>query len=156
MGPGFLGTPASLMLDVVVCSLVLVVPTLVWSLRLARRKRFALHKRVQIALGVVLAVVVVLFEIDMRRQGGFWSMALVREGAEARNLATLLGVHLAFSGTTVVLWAVTLIWAIRKFPDPPAPCAFSPVHKTMAWIAVIDMVMTVATGLMVYYFGFVG
>ena len=71
MGKGFLGTDASLMLDVVVTSLVVVVPVLLWSLWLAKfRRNFTLHKWVQVTLSAVLSVVVILFEVDMRLQGG--------------------------------------------------------------------------------------
>lgn len=155
MAEGFLGTPASLMLDVVVCSLALVVPTLLWSVWLARFKRdFILHKRVQLVLGVVLLVVVLLFEVDMRMQGGFWEMAKASAYYQTAFLRNLLTVHLFFSVSTVFIWAATYVTALRAFPSPPRPAAFSPRHKAMAWVSVVDMVATVVTGLMVYYFGF--
>lgn len=155
MGSGFLGTPASIMLDVVVCSLALVVPALLWSVYLARiRRAYLLHKRVQLVLGVVLLVVVVLFEVDMRMQGGFWEMAKESAYYQTAFLRNLLGVHLFFSISTVMLWAVTYATALKFFPSPPRPNSFSPKHRIMAWIAVVDMVATVVTGLMVYYYGF--
>lgn len=155
MGSGFLGTPASLMLDVVVCSLALVVPALLWSVYLARIGRnYALHKRVQLVLGVVLLIVVVLFEVDMRMQGGFWEMAKESAYYQTAFLRNLLGVHLFFSVSTVILWAITYVTALQSFPSPPRPNAFSQKHRVMAWVAVVDMVATVVTGLMVYYYGF--
>ena len=155
MGSGFLGTPASLMLDVVVCSLVLVLPVLAWGLWEARiRRNFALHKRIQVGLTLVLLVVVVLFEIDLRLQGGFWELAKNSPYAGTAFLRNLLTVHLCFSISTVFIWGATFIAALRAFPNPPAPGAFSAKHKLMAWLSVADMVGTVATGLMVYYYGF--
>lgn len=155
MGSGFLGTPASIMMDVVVCSLVLVVPALVWSVYLARfRRNFVLHKQVQLILGVVLLIVVVLFEVDIRLQGGFWEMAKDSAYYHTAFLRHLLTVHLFFSISTVILWAATYATALKYFPSPPKPSPFSPKHRVMAWIAVVDMVATVVTGLMVYYFGF--
>lgn len=155
MGKGFLGTPASLMLDVVVCSLVLVLPMLAASLYVVKaRNNYALHKLLQIALSAALLVVVLLFEIDMRLQGGFWVMAKDSPYADTAFLKILLYVHLCFSITTVFVWYGTAIWAIRRFPSPPGPNAFSPKHKLAAWIAVADMAGTVVTGLMVYYYGF--
>jgi hypothetical protein len=156
MAPGFLGTPASLMLDVVVCSLTLVVPALLWSIYLARFKRsFSLHKRVQLVLGVVLLIVVVLFEVDMRLQGGFWEMAKESSYYGTPFLRNLLRIHLTFSISTVFIWAATYAAALRYFSSPPRPGAFSPKHKIMAWIAVVDMVGTIVTGLMVYIYGFI-
>jgi putative membrane protein len=155
MGPGFLGTPASIMLDVVVCSLFLVVPALLWSIYLARiRRNFSLHKKVQLILGVVLLIVVILFEIDLRRQGGFWELAKDSAYFETAFLRNLLNIHLVFSISTVFIWAATYATALWAFPSPPRPGSFSPKHKVMAWVAVVDMVATVVTGLMVYYFGF--
>jgi len=155
MADGFLGTPASLMLDVVVCSLVLVVPTLLFSIYLAKFKRnFRLHKKVQLVLGVVLAVVVCLFEVDMRMQGGFDELAKDSAYFGTTLMRNVLYIHLFFSVSTVFIWIATYVTALRSFPNPIAPSAFSPKHKLMARIAVADMVATVVTGLMVYYFGF--
>ncbi|MGC3968190.1 MAG: hypothetical protein QM775_12715 [Pirellulales bacterium] len=65
--PGFLGTRASLMLDVVFLAMFAVVPILFWSIYLVRAKRnYRLHKQVQVTLSLVLLVAVTLFEVDMR------------------------------------------------------------------------------------------
>ena len=64
---GFLGTRASLMLDVVFVSVIAVIPLLLWSISLVRyRQNYRLHKRIQVMLGLVLLVAVTLFEVDMR------------------------------------------------------------------------------------------
>lgn len=143
------------MLDVVVCSLVIVLPALALSLYWARlKKNYLWHKRMQIGLCSVLLLVVVLFEADMRLQGGFWKLAKNSPYAETLFLHRLLGVHLCFSVSTVFLWTSTIALALKLFPNPPGPSRFSPKHKAMAWIAVADMTGTVVTGLMVYYYGF--
>lgn len=156
MAQGFLGTSASIMLDVVVVSLLLVVPVLVYSIWIVRwRRKYLLHKRIQLVLGVVLAVVVVLFEVDIRLAGGFWEMAKDSAYYETAFLRNLLYVHLFFSISTVVIWLITYLTALRFFPRPPRPGAFSQTHKILGWVAVVDMVATVVTGLMVYYYGFI-
>ena len=64
---GFLGTRGSLMLDVVFLAMFAIVPVLAYSIYLVRsRRRFELHKRIQITLGLVLLVAVTAFELDMR------------------------------------------------------------------------------------------
>lgn len=156
MAQGFLGTRASLMLDVIVCSLVLVVPTILYSLYLVRyRKNYELHRKIQIALVSVLVLVVILFEVDMRLQGGFWELAKDSSYVDTVFLRNLLYVHLFFSISNAVLWPVTLLTAIKYFPRPASPAAFSPKHKLLARVAVADMAATVVTGLMVYYYGFI-
>ena len=67
---GFLGTRASMMLDLVVVAMVAVVLILGWSIREVKlQRRFLLHKRVQIALTVILAVTIIAFEFDIRLHG---------------------------------------------------------------------------------------
>lgn len=160
MGDGFLGYKASLMLDVVVCALVLVVPTLVFSLYAVKiRRNYRLHRSLQVALGVVLLIVVGLFEVDMRLSGGIDGILAKRTRPlspdERSAFNTLLYVHLFFAISTVVLWAVTLTLALKHMPAPPGPCDHSRLHKRLGWLSAADITMTSITGLLVYYSGFV-
>lgn len=149
---GFLGYETTLMLDVVVVSLVIVVPLLSLSLVLVHYyKSWALHKRLQIVLGGVLLVAVSLFEIDMRRIGGFWAIAKNK----SPEMHVLLWVHLFFAITTVLLWAATLFLAWRRFPSPPQPAPHSRWHRRLGWLSALDITATSITGLLVYYYGFV-
>src|SRR3954470_10456671 len=67
---GFLGTRAPLMIDVVCVAMFAVVLVLAWSIYQVKvRRRYWLHKWTQITLGVILLVVVVLFELDIRLHG---------------------------------------------------------------------------------------
>jgi uncharacterized membrane protein YozB (DUF420 family) len=160
MSDGFLGYKSSLMLDVVVCALAIVVPTLLLSLYAVKiRRNYKLHKALQIALGVVLLVIVGLFEFDMQCQGGIdgilakRSRPLTRD--ERASFNTLLYVHLFFAISTVFLWATTLILAVKRMPRPPGPCDHSPLHKRLGWLSATDITLTSVTGLLVYYYGFV-
>ena len=142
MADGFLGYEASLMLDVVVVSLVVVVPLLGLSLGLVRvRKNYRLHRRLQVLLGAILLIAVTLFEIDMRLSGGFWQMS--------KDDST-------FAISTVGLWAVTLGLAHRRFlGDDPVPGDHSRLHRRLGWLSTLDITATAVTGLLVYYYGFV-
>lgn len=160
MTDGFLGYKASLMLDVVVCALVVVVPTLLFSLYQVKiRRNYRLHKALQITLGAVLLVAVGLFEVDLRSQGGIAGILAKRtrslSGDEQAFFNRLLYVHLFFSVSTVFLWATTLTLALRRIPSPPAPCSHSHLHKRLGWLSAADITLTAVTGLAVYYFGFV-
>jgi putative membrane protein len=160
MTDGFLGYRASLMLDIVVCALVIVVPTLFASLYAVKiRRNYRLHKFLQILLGVVLFMTVGLFEIDMRLHGGIVGILAKRSrpltGDELISFYRLLYVHLFFAISTVVLWTITLSLAVRRIPAPPGPCRHSRLHKRLGWWSVVDITMTSVTGLLVYYYGFV-
>lgn len=159
MADGFLGYKTSLMLDVVACALVVVVPTLLFSLYAVKiRRNYALHKALQITLGVVLLAVVGLFETDMRMQGGISGILAKRvrplTADELASFNTLLYVHLFFAVSTVFLWGMTLALALKRMPSPPGPCAHSRLHKFLGWLSATDITLTSVTGLMVYYYGF--
>jgi hypothetical protein len=160
MDRGFLGYNATFMLDVVVCALLGVVPTLVYSLYLVKfRRDYALHRNIQVFLGLLLLVTVGLFELDMRWHGGIEQILTYRATpltVEQHALfKTILWIHLFFAVSTVVLWAVTLGLALKWMPNPPVPCPHSPAHKVLGWLSAVDITLTSVTGLLVYYYGFV-
>ncbi len=161
MADGFLGNNASLMLDVVVCALVLVVPTLGFSLYLAKiRKSYLWHRNIQVALGAVLLVTVGAFEIDLQFVHDGWeSIVAKREpplsGQEFERVEKVLWVHLVFAISTPLLWAVTLWLAWKRFPSPPTPGEHSRLHKKLAWLSAVDITLTSFTGLLFYYCAFI-
>ena len=160
MADGFLGYPSTFMLDVVVCALALVIPALVYSLFLVKvRKNYVWHRNIQVTLGAVLLVTVFLFELDMRLHGG-WRNILARRSRpltaeEMSFVAKLLGVHLCFAISTVFLWTMTLVLALRRFANPPHPATHSPLHRGLGWASMIDITLTSLTGLAFYYLAFV-
>jgi len=155
---GFLGTRGSLMLDLVFIAMFAVVPILGWSVLLAKRGRYALHKRVQVVLALVLLVAVTAFEIEMRVVGWepraepspYWSDANWNDPVHYS-----LAVHLFFAIPTALLWLYVVIQAMRKFPKPVAPNEHSASHRFWAPIASFEMLMTAITGWVFYWIAFV-
>ncbi|RPI89712.1 MAG: DUF420 domain-containing protein [Planctomycetaceae bacterium] len=159
MHNGFLGYPASFMLDVVVCALIVVVPVLLFSLYVVKFQRnYALHKKLQLLLAGLLLVAVGLFEIDMQFQGGINGILAKRSRplteTELASFRNLLTVHLFFAVSTVFLWVATVVAAVRRFSSPPQPGPHSGWHKPLGWLSSIDITATAITGLLVYYYGF--
>jgi uncharacterized membrane protein YozB (DUF420 family) len=153
---GFLGTRASLMLDFVFVAMFAVVPILGWSIYQVRyRRRFQLHKRVQLALAIVLAFAVAGFELDMQIFG--WQDRAAGElgGTPSPGIWIALYIHLCFAISTVVLWPLVIIRALRNFPSPPTPSSHSRWHVRWARIAALDMLMTAVTGWVFYVLAFV-
>lgn len=161
MKDGFLGFRTSFMLDFVVTALVLIVPVLLYSLVAVKfQRRYGLHRRLQLLLGVVLLVAVGLFEIDLQWiQGGWLNVVGKREVKLTQEqlafVRQVLYLHLCFAISTPLLWATTIGLALRYMPSPPQPCSHSQLHKTMGWLSTIDIVLTSVTGLVFYYFAFV-
>ncbi|MEO1994055.1 MAG: DUF420 domain-containing protein [Planctomycetaceae bacterium] len=160
MAHGFLGHQASFMLDVIVCALILIVPTIGISLYQVKvRRNYALHRRLQIALGLVLFCAVTAFEIDMRFVQHGWKNLVARrqpplEPSALAFVSRLLSVHLVFAVSTCVLWSATLLVALRQFSTPPLPGPHSRLHKTLGWLSTLDMTLTSLTGLAFYYLAF--
>jgi len=153
---GILGTRASLMLDLLFLSMFAVVLVLGWSVYLVKyRRRCQLHKWVQVVLGVVLLAAVVLFEIDIRIHGWEDRAAGQPGGHATGSVIAALYAHLFFAVTSVILWPIVIVRALRNFPNPPAPAPHSAVHVRWAWLAAIDMVLTAVTGWVFYWLAFV-
>lgn len=153
---GFLGTRATLLLDLLVLAMALVLVVLAWSIyQVKYQRRYQLHKWVQIVLACILLVAVALFELDIRLHG--WEERAAGElgGSASSMVWTSLYVHLVFAVTTVILWPVVIVRAVRGFPSPPLPSPHSQSHKFWAWVAAGDMLMTTLTGWLFYYLAFV-
>ena len=156
---GFLGNRASLMLDVVFLAMFVIVPVLGWSIYLVRVKRkYQLHKRIQMGLALLLLFAVTLFELEMRFFG--W-----RHRAEASpyydsDLSVglvnwTLWVHLLFAISTFLLWTYVVVQAMRKSPMPPADVDVVRKHRFWGKLAAVDMGLTAVTGCTFYYLAFV-
>jgi uncharacterized membrane protein YozB (DUF420 family) len=146
------------MIDVVVVTMLAVLPVMAWSIRQARSgRRYLLHKRVQLTLALILFVAVTAFEVDIRLHGWEMRTAGGAEGAEVPSAVRwALGVHLVFAVSTLLLWPVTIVQALRRFPRPPAPSQYSSTHRRWAWLSAVSMSLTAVTGWIFYYFAFVG
>jgi putative membrane protein len=161
MSDGFLGYRTSFMLDAVVCALVLVVPVLLYSIYAVKfRRQYALHKKLQLGLGAVLLLAVAAFEIDMQLVQGGWENVVAKRdpqlsAEQLQIVRQVLWIHLVFAISTPFLWAVTIVFALKRFPTPPQPGDHSRLHKRLAWLSTIDITLTSVTGLVFYYVAFV-
>ncbi|RIK88621.1 MAG: DUF420 domain-containing protein [Planctomycetota bacterium] len=170
---GFLGTRASLALDLVLVAMVAILPVLAWSIWLVkRRRRYELHKKVQLALALALAAAITLFEIDVRLVSGWRERAMPSPYYAATTAGPLwtllccdllgmqavpgwvfrvLAVHLVFAVSTTALWIVVTVRALRRFPIPPQPGPHSLSHRLWGQLAAWDMLATAITGGVFYW-----
>jgi hypothetical protein len=153
---GFLGTRATLTLDLLVVTMLAVVAVLAWSVyQVKYRRRYSLHKWTQITLASVLLVTITLFEVDVRLHGWVGRAAGQLDGEPPLVVWYALYVHLVFAVTTVVLWPVVIVLALRNFPNPPRPDRHSRIHIPLARMAAADMVLTAMSGWVFYWVAFV-
>jgi putative membrane protein len=162
----FLGFRGSLMLDVVFLAMFAVLPALAASIYLVKQRRYELHKKLQLALGIVLLLAVVAFEVDVRlnkweprAEPSPYFAGEVSNGEVNMDWSCPIGValiiHLFFAIPTAFIWTIVIIQALRKFPDPPHPGMHSASHKFWGWLAVFEMFGTAITGWIFYYLAFV-
>jgi uncharacterized membrane protein YozB (DUF420 family) len=152
---GFLGTRASLMLDVVFLAMFLVLPVMGLSIGMVRfRRNYLWHKRAQLILAVVLLTAVAAFEIDMQFVSG-WRDRAAPSPYWKTGVMTSLDVHLVFSISTFFLWLYVVTGALRNIPRPPGPSSYSRRHAFWARLAAIDLVLTALTGWIFYWLAFV-
>ena len=151
---GFLGTRASLGMDVVLVGLMALLPVLAWGIAAVRRGRYGLHKGLQLFIAAALAVAIVVFEIDVRLVSDWKTRAAPSPWWPGGVLAAL-AIHLVFAVTTFVLLVWVLWEALARFPSPPVPGTHGLRHRRMARLAAADLVLTAVTGTVFYWLAFV-
>lgn len=151
---GFLGTRASLLLDVVAIAMIGVLALLGLSVFHVRyRARYTLHKRIQLALAAALLVVVGLFETEMRLHG--WRQRAEPSPYYQTWVMPSLLVHLGFSVSTCLLWAAVIVRALKRFGHPACPGPHSASHRFWGRLAALDMLFTALSGWVFYWLAFV-
>ena len=151
---GFLGTRASVGMDVVLVGLLALLPVLVASIALVRRGHYVAHRRLQLLIVGLLLAAIVVFEIDIRLVSD-WRLRAVPSPWWPGGVLAALGIHLVFAVTTFVLWAWVVTEAVRRFPRPPEPGPHSGRHRWSARLAAADLALTAVTGVVFYWLAFV-
>ena len=151
---GFLGTRASLGMDVVLVGLLALLPVLAWSVALVRRGRYAAHKALQLFIVAALAAAIAVFEIDIRLVSD-WKLRAAASPCWPGGVLAALAVHLVFAVSTFGLLAWVVWEALVRFPVPPEPGTHGPRHRRLARLAALDLVCTAVTGVAFYWLAFV-
>lgn len=151
--PGFLGTGAPFMMDLVMIALLVINPALFWSIQQAKKGRFELHKKVQLSLASILLIAVVLFEIEIRLANGI--VNIIGEEKYTTLFQVVLYIHIFFSVTTTIIWAVLSFKGYKLYTPNGFPDDYQSTHKKMGWLGAIDLLLTTLTGFVVYYLGFI-
>lgn len=149
----------SLTLDLLVATMLVVAIGLAISVVAARYgRRYRLHRGIQIGLSVLLAIVLVAFEIDVRFVSDWRALAEDSPWFDPERFDLVegaLAVHLCFAIPTLFVWTATLLFALRRFGRKCEPGPFSPTHRFWGRVSAALMLLTVATGWVFYYLAFV-
>jgi hypothetical protein len=154
--PSMFGARCDVLMDVVVISMIIILPLLWYSVKKVKHdKNYLLHKRIQLIMFLVLFFVVLLFEYDMKQHGGIFEMVKGSSYEGTFYLNFLIYFHTFLSITTSLIWIILIIFSLKRFDINPRPNAFSKTHKIWGTIGVWDMALTCITGLLLYVYGFV-
>lgn len=151
----FLGARADALMDIVILSLAIIIPIILYSYRKVKNGEYATHKRIQLWLGIALLIVVIIFEMDMRQHGGIFEMVKGSRFEGTLFLNASIYFHTFLSITTSIIWLILILVSMRKFDKDPVPNSFSKRHKFWGKIGMIDMILTGITGVQLYICGFI-
>ena len=134
------------MMDFVAAAMVLMLPVLSVSLYQVKVKRnYAAHKRLQIGLSSVLAVVIACFEVEVRRHD--WRPLAAASPYFQTSLFPFLTVHLTIAVSTTLLWILTIATALPGFGRGEArPGPASRWHRPLGRAAALGLYATALTG----------
>jgi putative membrane protein len=154
MPEGFLGTRADMLFDTIVFAELMVVAVLFYAIRQARMRRFGRHRAIMITTLLVLTVVLVLFEANLRAAGG--TRVIFRQSSFAGTTAftTLIYFHLLVAVSTVIAWVTLALTSLIKHPGS-LPGPFSRTHRVLGKVVLFGFLTVATTALGVYTLGFV-
>jgi putative membrane protein len=144
---------ANIMFDFVALAMFIVCPVLHYSIGLVKKKKYQLHRNIQIILAGVLLIAVTLFEVDVRVNG--WRHLAEQSPYYDSILFPALIIHICFSMAAVLSWIVMIFQARKIFADGIKPNLMSSKHKKLGHIAKNTMYLTSITGWIFYYLAFI-
>ena len=151
---GFLGTRGDILMDIVVLSFVVILPVLLISWCSARRGEYTRHRTLQVSLALVLAVVVALFELDLKLSGGIFTLTSQSRYSGTTLLNSLIYGHMLVAIASTLVWVPLVIVSLRKFGNPPVSNAFGPRHRFWGRVGMILMMASGLSAMPLYYLGF--
>ncbi len=151
---GFLGTQADLLTDLITVGYGVIPLALYASARVARRGKHALHRKVQLGCLLLLTIILLLFEVNIRMRGGSDALFLQSSFAETPLLRITLMVHLVIAISTYFGWCWLAFVSVRRF-GTRLPGDFSNLHRRVGMMVIAGNVATAVTGVWLYLVGFV-
>jgi len=146
---GFFGTRAPLFMDVVTIYFALVPFLVAISIFFAIIKKLKLHLQTQLLIFSLTLIMVVVFEIGVRLDGGF--NTYMRESVLSYNgvLAYLI-VHILFALVTMVAWGITIYSAIKAYRAEGLQASHFKEHRKNARWIFLAIIINSAMGTSLY------
>ncbi len=146
---GFLGTRAPLYMDLVTIFFGLLPVLVGYAIYLAIKGQHRAHFKWQAVLFIITMVMVVVFEVGVRLDGGFNGFM---EGSELSYSGVLiyLVVHIIIALITVVVWGLTIYKSMKVYVSEGADSSYFAEHKRKARWLYLGIVITSLMGCSMY------
>lgn len=107
--PSIFGARCDVLMDIVVVSMIIILPLLWYSFKKVKVERnYKLHKNIQLIMFIILFFVVLLFEYDMKQNGGIFEMVKGSSYEGTFFLNFMIYFHTLLSITTSLIWIILL------------------------------------------------
>lgn len=128
--PSIFGARCDVLMDIVVVSMVIILPLLWYSVKKVKHDHnYKLHKNIQLTMFTILFFVILLFEYDMKQNGGIFAMVRGSAYEGTFFLNFMIYFHTFLSITTSLIWLILIPVSLKKFGKNPRPGKFSKTHK---------------------------
>ena len=149
---GFLGTRAPLYMDIVTLYFTFLPILLFISIRFAVKKKIRKHYLSQLVVYLVTLIMVVIFEVGVRLDGGYLKYSQ-ESNVSIVFLNAFLIVHIIVATLSVVAWSFLLYSSYKSYMTSDA--FNEKVHKYRAKIVTFSLVVTSMMGVGMYFFLFI-
>ena len=146
---GFLGTRAPFFMDMITIFFALMPFLVAASIYLAVKKRYLLHFQSQMAVFVMTMVMVVVFEIGVRVDGGF-NAYMQDSTLSYSGVLIYLIAHVVFALLTVVAWGITIYSSYKAFREEGVSSKYFIEHKKRARWVFLAIIITSIMGTSMY------
>lgn len=149
-----LGSRADLVVDLTLVINVLAPIAALVSFRFVRRRRYDVHRKLQLALLSICVLAVVALETRIRLAGG--SGVFLGQGPPdwAKASRVVLGVHITVAVLTYVTWGVLAVRSSKRYATS-LPGAFSRAHRRTGWAIFAGLCFNALSAIGMYVLAFV-
>ena len=146
---GFLGTRAPFFMDMITIFFALMPFLVAASIYLAVKKHYVLHFQSQIAIFIMTMVMVIIFEIGVRVDGGF-NVYMQESSLSYTGVLIYLIVHILIALLMVVAWGITIYSSYKAFREEGIGSDYFREHKKRARWVFLAIVITSIMGTSMY------
>ncbi len=146
---GFLGTRAPLFMDVVTLYFAALPFLVAFSIYLAVKGKYQKHFKSQMAVFVLTLLMVVVFEIGVRVDGGF-NVYMQESSISYTGAVVYLVVHILFALMTMVAWGITIYSSYKAYREEGMGSSYFKLHKKRARWVFLAIVINSIMGTLMY------